>query len=441
MKKILLIVAFMSLVLSAGAQNKEKLISSINKAKATTENPKKAAKPATWIKLGDACLSAYNEMRGFCKIGFSQVDAGLFSNAKPVSTEQVTLPDGTAYTVEHYQYRDLYYNGEGKVAAIIITQPLNDENLLIEARDAYLKAGELDVKGSKTKDLSRKLDELKGYFIDDAYSYYLLNDNANAAPYFEESLLCWDNPVFNNKIDSVIVYYTGISYNVIGNLEKAKQYFNKCMEIGYKADGDVPAALAEIAKKEGNMDLAKEYLNDAFAEFPTSQPVLIALINIYLESKDDPQKILELIRTAQENEPNNASLVYAEGNVYKSLGDSEKAIECYYNSFAIDSTYLYGIYSVGNAYFDLAIETQDKMNAIDINDVEGYEKLVKVFEDYLLESIEPFEKAFTISNNESVSVAAASALKQIYFRFRTKSPEYQEAYEKYNRYLKDKGIE
>lgn len=445
MKKILLIVAMFSITFAAGAQNTESLISKIDKAKAAVENPKKASKPATWMKLGDAYLSAYNEMRGFCKIGFTQTDAAIFTNSRPVSTENITMPDGTPYLVEHYKCRDLYYANDGKVAAIIVTEPLMEESLLANARDAFLKAAELDEKGSKKSDISEKLNEIRTYFIDDAYSFYMMGDNKNAAPNFEGSLACWDNPVFNNAIDSMMVYYTGITYNMMGNYDKAKTFFNKCMEIGYKAQGDVPAVLAEIAKNEGNIDLAKQYLNDAFKEFPTSQPVLISLINIYLESKDDPEKILELIRTAQKNEPSNASLVYAEGNVYKSLKNYDKAIECYQKSYDIDNNYIYSVYAVGNTWFDRAIEVQDKMNTIDINDVEGYERLLKEFEEYLLNSAEPFEISFEKSKDnpslESLAIASASALKQVYFRFRTTKPEYQEAYEKYNNYLKDKGVE
>ena len=444
MKKILLIIAMCSVTFALGAQNKDNLISKIEKAQAAVENPKKASKPATWMKLGETYLTAYNEMRGFCKIGFNKTDVAIFTNSKPISTEQVTLSDGMPYTIEHYEYRDLYYNNEEKVAAIIITKPLVEESLLAHARDAYLKAAEIDAKGSKKKDIVEKLDEIRQYLIDDAYSYYMLGDNANAAPNFRESLACWDNPLVN-KIDSMTVYYTGITYNITGEYEKAKEYFNRCMEINYKAQGDVPAALAEIAKKEGNVDLAKKYLNDAFAEFPTSQPVLISLINIYLETNDDPAKILDLISTAQKNEPDNASLVYAEGNVFKSLKDYDKAIECYERSLKIDNNYLYSIYAIGNAWFDRAIDVQDEMNKIDINDVEGYEKLLKTFEEYLLNSAEPFAKAFELSKDtpalESLAVASASALKQIYFRFRTVKPEYQEGYDKFNNYLKEKGVE
>ena len=169
--------------------------------------------------------------------------------------------------------------------------------------------------------------------------------------------------------------------------------------------------------------------------------MLVSLINLYMETNDDPQKILDLIKSAQANEPKNASLVYAEGNVYKGLGDIENAVKCYYRSSEIDPNYVYGVYSVGNTYFDEAIAIQDKMNALDINDVEGYDALQKEFEKYLEMSIEPFEKAFNMTEDKDVKIAVASALKQVYFRFRTRDAKYAEGYEKYNQYLATEGVE
>ena len=439
MKQILLTVAMLAVAVTAGAQNKDQLLSNIAKAEVATQNEKKAANPNTWIKYGDAYMDAYNALFGDLWIGATQTDAQFLGGVKPLSTEQVQI-QGAPYTLEHYEYRDLYYNVNGVLEVVIITKPIMDKDLLVQARDAYLKAAGLDAKGSKTKLISEKLFSLRDKFVNDAMSYYTLGNVDKAAFYFEESLPCSENPVVN-AVDSMIVYYTGVAYNAVGNNEKAKKYYGKCLEIGYDQQGDVAASLSEIAKAEGDVELAKKYLNDAFAKYPSSQSVLVSLINLYMETNDDPQKILDLIKAAQANEPTNASLVYAEGNVYKNLGDIENAIKCYYRSSEIDPGYVYGIYSVGNTYFDAAIEVQNKMNELDLNDVEGYEALQKEFESYLEKSIEPFEKAFGMSSDQELKLAVASALKQIYFRFRTRDAKYAEGYEKYNNYLTENGVE
>lgn len=81
------------------------------------------------------------------------------------------------------------------------------------------------------------------------------------------------------------------------------------------------------------------------------------------------------------------------------------------------------------------------MNELDLNDVEGYEALQKQFEQYLMDSIEPFEKAFEMTNETDMKIAVASALKQVYFRFRARGPQYAEGYQKYDQYLTSQGVQ
>ena len=212
--------------------------------------------------------------------------------------------------------------------------------------------------------------------------------------------------------------------------------------IGFIMDGNGRwAKMRGLERSAGHVEGAKACLNDAFQKYPSNQSILVALINLYLSTNDDPAKVLELIHAAQANEPDNASLVYAEGNVYLNLKDNEKAIECYQRSFDMDNEYVYGVYAVGNTYFEMAIATQTEMDALDFSDVKGYEALLAKMEDYLMKSIEPFEKAFEISQAEDIKVNVALALKQVYFRFREKDPKYAENYQKYSDYLKSVGVE
>ncbi len=437
MKKVLLIVAALILAVSAGAQNTEKLLKSINKAKEAV-----AKKPSTssYMKLGDAYFSAYQQLRGDFQVGWSANEVALFGGGSNVVSEEEVVRGGIPFYLVHYPTKDLYYNANGLVEAIVVTEKLIEGNLLAEARDAYIEAIKLDTKQSKYKDLFKKLITLRDAFVNDAFSFYALSDVKNAASYFENSLPCSENNAVA-AVDTMIVYYAGVAFNMAGDMPRAKSFFQRCIDLGYTENGDIPAALADILKAEGDVDGAKACLNDAFQKYPSNQAILVALINLYLSTNDDPAKVLELIHAAQANEPDNASLVYAEGNVYLNLKDNEKAIECYQKSFDMDPTYVYGIYAVGNTYFEMAIATQTEMDALDINDIKGYEALLAQMEDYLMRSIEPFEKAFEISPSDDIKVNVALALKQIYFRFREKDTKYADNYKKYDEYLKSVGVE
>ncbi len=433
MKKILLFLSAMTIVFALNAQN-DKALSAIEKAKVATQNEKKATNPSTWIKLANAYLEAYLIPKGAAWLGASQTEVKLVSGSDQViSTENATIA-GSPYLIDHYSNRDHYYNSNGVLEMILVTKPVLEGDILAMSLDAYLKANQLDAKGSKSKDIKEQLVKIRENYLNDAMAAYTLGNIDNASRLFEASLKATDNPVVNS-VDSLVTYYTAITYNMKGDTEKAKLYFNKCNEIGYYQDGAVYSSLAEIEKTNGNIEGAKELLNTGFQKFPNSQSILISLINIYIESKDDPNKVLQLIRSAQKNEPNNASLIYAEGNLYKELGDIDNAVKCYYRSTEVDPSYIYGIYAVGNTYYDLAIAAQTKRDALPINDVKGYEECMKEFEDNLLKAIDPFEKAFNLSQDKEIKFAVAEGLKQIYFRFRDRSEEYMNSYKKYNEFV------
>ena len=437
MKKILLIISALVLTVSLGAQTKEAVLKNIDKAQATVENPKKATNPSSWMKLGESYINAYIFPQSGLWIGAQAMETKLLLKGQQVLSTETKNCSGIDFTVEVYADKELYFNPDGLLEVINVTAPVVEQPLE-SAYNAYMKAAEVDAKGSKKKDIAEQLMKIRDMYINEAMGAYTLGDIKTANSYFEGSLKVYDNPVVG-KVDSMIVYYTAVTFNMLGDKANAAKYFEKCKEINYHQEGDVFSSLAEIYKAQGDVEKAKEVLNEGFIAYPTSQGILVSLINIYLESNDDPNKVLELIRTAQANEPNNASLHYAEGNVYKNMKDMENAIKCYYKSYEIDPTYVFGIYTVGSSYYDKAIEIQEQINNLDINDYETYDKLSAEFDQALIDAIEPFEKAFAATSDKELQLAIADGLKQIYFRFRDKDPKYQAGYEKYNSFLEANG--
>ena len=434
MKKLLLIVSALVLTVSVGAQTKEVVLKNLDKAKATVENPKKATAPASWLKLAEAYVDAYNQPQIGLWVGAQSMEVKLLLKGQQVLSTETRTVNGNEYTVEVYADKELYYTPQGVLDVIKVTAPLVEEPLE-SAYESLMKAYEVDAKASKKEDIAMQLSKLRDLYINDAMTAYTLGDIQTANKYFESSLKVLDNPV-TEKIDSMIVYYTAVTFNMLGDKENAAKYLEKCMEIKYYQDGDVFSNLAEVYKAQGDLDKAKAVLNEGFIAYPTSQGILVSLINIYLESNDDPNKVLELIRTAQANEPNNASLHYAEGNVYKNMKDMENAIKCYDKSFEIGPTYVYGIYTVGSTYYDRAIEIQEEINNLDVNDYETYDKLLAEFEQALIDAIDPFEKAYAVTKDNTLKVSIAEYLKNIYYRFSSENQEYLDAYKKYDEIVK-----
>ena len=80
-------------------------------------------------------------------------------------------------------------------------------------------------------------------------------------------------------------------------------------------------------------------------------------------------------------------------------------------------------------FYNKAVELQDA--ASNEFDDAKWQVLQAEFEKNLKGCIEPFEKAFEITKDESIKSNVAEYLKNACFRFRTESQDYMTKYEKY----------
>ncbi len=218
-----------------------------------------------------------------------------------------------------------------------------------------------------------------------------------------------------------------------------------------KSKKDAEAVVAEYeAAAMKQREFSRNYLEAGFAKYPQSQVILIGLINYYLESKQDPSRLFELIAAAKANEPNNASLYYVEGNIYNELrqaikGDTEddlakrqqyfdSAVNAYDECVKVSPEYEFGYIGKGLLYYNYAIELQDKAST-EMNQAK-YEAILAQMEDALQNALNPFESAYNISKDNALRVNIAEYLKNIYYRFYSKGAEYEEGYKKYNEVVK-----
>ena len=436
MKKILLALVLLVSTLMLYAQTKDQAsaLKALEKAEADTQNPKKSTTSAAWLSLANAYTSIWGLPSKNVWVGVSHTEVKtMFLKTEMVLSSENKEVGGVVFIVDKYADKDLYYDQNGSLAIIDVTKRLIDGNLLDKAYEALIKANEYDT-GSKAKDIRAAFEFLNAQYIEEAMSGYYLNDIKKASEFFELSLKATENPVIN-KIDSTTIYYTAVTAQMLGDIDKALKYYNRCKEIGFDDDGAVYGSIAEIYAFQKNTDAAKQILSEGFAKYPTNQSILVNLINLYIDSNEDPKKILDLIHSAQENEPTNASLYYAEGQVYKNLDDIDKAVELFEKSFEINPSYEFGIFYVGIAYYEKAFDIQTA--ASKEPDDEKYDILIKELEIYLKKAIDPFEKTFVVTQNMEIKTMVAEHLKQIYFRFRDQDEEYMQGYEKYLKYLED----
>ena len=435
MKRILIALAVLLSVQVADAQTKtpEAAKKAVESAEAAAANPKKAAKLATWTKLASAYMDAYSAPAGAAWLGASKQELQiLMGNQKPISTENVVVA-GDQLVKEVYADKEFYYNVNGQLAIINVTKPVV-EDVLAKAAEAYKKAGELDVKGSKSKDIMAGLANVASKYIDDGMNCYQFGDLAKASQLFEKAAnVSAMAPL--SKVDTTALYNAAYTAWAGKDYERAKNFFEKCLDANYYYEGgEVFAKLGDVYTNLGDAKKGAETLEQGFVKFPQSQSILIGLINYYMTSGEDTDRLFTLIDEAKKNEPDNASLYYVEGNIYKELKNVEKAVESYYKCAEINPEYEFGYIGAGILYYELAIELQEK--ASNEYDDKKYNELVGQLEQALKNALDPFEKAYAVSKDDQLKVSVAEYLKNIYYRFYSNGPEYEAGYKKYDEVVK-----
>jgi tetratricopeptide (TPR) repeat protein len=425
MKKILLALAMFAAIQVADAQVKSAadVKKSVEAAEAATQNVKKAVKTATWLKLGQEYVKAYDAPTGNILPGSNKTELTLMMGSeKPVSSEEVTV-NNEKYTKDVYADKNLYFNQNGQLVIIEVTKPVY-EDALERAVKAYQKAYELDEKHAKDKDVAAAFDYIGQKYVSEAFNKYTFGDVATASKLFEKAA---DVEALAplSKIDTSVIYNAGFTAMAAKDNERALKFFKRCYDLGYYYEGgEVFARLAEVDTLN-----TKKYLEEGFSKFPQSQSILIGLINYYLKNNEDTETLFGLLDKAKANEPNNASLFYVEGNIRAQLGQIDKAVVAYEECAKINPEYEYGFIGEGTMFYNRAIELQTKAQE-EIDDAK-YMALVKEFEESLKSCIAPFEKAFEITKDANIKAGIASYLKNAFYRFREESAENQTKYEKY----------
>lgn len=433
MKRIFIILALAAVIATNAQAQKSPAAakSAVEKAEATTLNPKQNAKTATWLKYGQALMDAYNAPSASIWVGMSRQEFTVLGARGQMGEEAVVL-SGRTMTKLIFPEKNLYFNENAVLEIIEVTEPVV-ENALDKALSAYAKAGELDAKNQKTKDIVAALETISAKYAQDASNAYTFGDLTLSSELFEKAVSAAGTAPLS-KVDTMSLYNAALTAFFASNYDRAKALYGKCLEIGYAGnEGDVYAKLADIAEKAGNKNDQKSYLEKGFAAYPQSQAILIGLINYYISSNEDPARLFSLLEDAKKNEPNNASLYYVEGNINLELKNPEAAIAAYRKCAEINPNYEFGYIGEGIYYYNRAIELQDAAN--NEADDAKYMAIIGEFETSLKSCIEPFEKGFEISKDVEVKKSISEYLKNACFRFRTSGEEYMAKYEKYNAYL------
>ena len=413
MKRILIALAVLLTVQVADAQmtkTPEAAKKAVESAKVAAENPKKAGKFVTWLKLASAYMDAYNAPTGNLFLNTPRVQLEqMMAIKKPLAVEQVEI-EGAPYMKEDHGDKYLYFDAQGVLRIIEVTKPVCEDALGL-ALEAYAKAAELDLKGAKTKDIKTAIEMIGAKYFEEGMNKYSFNDMAKAAELVGKAADAVQTAPLS-KVDNTYTYYAGYIYMSAGNYEQAKKYFDKCIEVEYYAEeGNLFPALADVYMKLGDEEAGVATLKKGFELFPENANLLVGLINYYLPKEGGEADLLDLIAKAKQAMPDNASIYRVEGDIYKRLADYEKAEASYMAAIAMapdspDAYIALGGYYIdrGNEYFNKGQETFDQKE---------YDALMAQYDEMCIASLEPLEKAYSLMPESDFKKNIAATIKQV----------------------------
>lgn len=427
MKKFLLSLALLGTFAAAYAQKPDAdMQKAVDKALAATQDAKKNVKPATWMNLGKAYLAAYNNPTANLAQGIDRTTFSMMFKEQPLGTSTAVI-DGQEFTKVSYSHVDVFFNASDLLVMWVVTKPSVPGDILGEAAKAYHKAFEL---GGKDKDIVPKMKEIVDAYYNDAFSAYSLGNMALASDLFkgaaDVSIL---TPSAERNDDSF--YNAAFTALQVKNYDRAEEYYNKCIANGHFMEGNVYASLSEIALAQKDTLKAKNLLATGLTSFPDNAPILTNLINLYLATKEDPAKIVELLDEAKKAMPDNASLYYVEGNIYTGIKEYDKADAAYKKGLEIMPDYDMAYYGLGTTILKRAEDLVDQMNALDVREWKKYDEMKVQLDNMYKSALEPFEACYNCSKIAEVKAAAADFLKRLNFQLRAEGPEFQAAYEKW----------
>lgn len=435
MKRILLFITAALMVGTIFAQtssqiNFNSLEKKLEKSNADIENAKKSLKYKTWLSRGELMLNIYDAMILNTNPGMSMAEFSIIVGAPKEKTDQEV--DGQIVTeVKMDRVTFTFINDALETWTFtdnLVEKPLD------KAYSSFMKSQELDEKGKGTSKVKDNLNRLKYIYISEGSNYYSKKDYALSFEHFAKAVEIGELPIVN-YVDTVVIFYAGLSAQVNKEFEKAIEYYKKALDYNYTSDGNIYYNIFEAYLSLEKGEEGVEYLREGFLKYPTNQSVLYGLINYYITRGDDPNLVLDYIHKAIEVDPGEYSLYFAEGTVHDKLENIEKAVASYEKSLELNPTFYDALFNLGALYYNQGVKLLEQANKVPAREIEKYDEIIALSNEQFRKSIPYIERAYEVSQDKST----VETLRNLYFRFRNDNDEMQKKYEKINEVWK--GLE
>lgn len=286
-------------------------------------------------------------------------------------------------------------------------------NTLNTAKDAYLKAFEVEVNPKKKKDVKEGLDAVGTYYYNEGIAAF---SNSNWEVAYENFIQTLEVSEFLNKnqlsekIDTQAYFVVMLSAFNYQKYDDAIRTGEKLLALKDNREV-IYTVLIDSYKQKGETDKYKKTIAEGRKLYPNNIEILFKEINLYLEN-NEIDILEEKLNEAIKLDANNPSLYQALANVYDKKGKEEEAFKMYDKAIEVKPDYFEAYYNKAILYFNKAMEIVEKMN--DENDNKKYELLKNQREVLLRDKTLPLlEKSYKLAPKDENVI---KALKEVYAR-------------------------
>lgn len=252
-----------------------------------------------------------------------------------------------------WRYRGEIYLNISKDSTLFAAFP----DALTIAKDSYMKAKELDTKGSYARECQIGLGQVQMAASNAGITQYNTGDFGRAGGFFDLSA---EIASAFEATDTMALYNSALCYEKAGNVELAVARYQACADIQYQVP-NVFLFISNLYRTSGQEDLALQTLADARKAYPREQSLIIEELNIYL-TNEEFDKAKENLALAAEQDPTNEILWFSLGSVLDNLGNADEAIEAYLKALEVKADYFDANYNLGALYFNQAVQGINEAN-------------------------------------------------------------------------------
>lgn len=252
-----------------------------------------------------------------------------------------------------WRYRGEIYLNISKDSTLFAAFP----DALTIAKDSYMKAKELDTKGSYAQECQIGLGQVQMAASNAGIAQYNTGDFGRAGGFFDLSA---EIASAFEATDTMALYNSALCYEKAGNVELAVARYQACADIEYQVP-NVFLFISNLYRTTGQEELALQTLADARKAYPREQSLIIEELNIYL-TNEEFDKAKENLALAAEQDPTNEILWFSLGSVLDNLGNAEEAIEAYLKALEVKADYFDANYNLGALYFNQAVQGINEAN-------------------------------------------------------------------------------